>query len=259
MRAAGPAGTIRKPSGLKPQAGAAKPKASFTDAAIKARLARDTQNAARRGGIHKHQGIAGKIYESQLRGTMQRGKGAALPRDVQWALQNARSRKRPDGSLRFESAKANNIMRGSRPSYGAPVGGSRSRITGGSVASTVRASTTASGTARARARVAQSAKLDPFQRSEAASAKRRYGVHSTISNPGRRSTRSPRVTTSTGSRVAVTGRSKSQISSDYQRRISNLGSSSSRRSTITRTTVGTQFGLFGSTRISNYKVSRRRD
>jgi hypothetical protein len=102
------------------------------------------------------------------------------------------------------------------------------------------------------------AKLDAFQRSEAKYAKRKYGVRSTVTNPGRKSRRAPRVTTSTGGRIAVTGRSRSQIRSTYRAKIADLGSAASRSNNIKATVTGTQGGLFGvGTTLKRYKAGKR--
>lgn len=160
-----------------------------------------------------------EIYAAQLDGRMARGKGAELPGKVRHQLQNARTRQRPDGSLRFESARTNNIMRGSRPSYGAPVKAESKRIQSASrILTTVRSRGSNKTNARGRSKVIAKAKMDPMQRSEAAYQKRKHGVHSTIKNPGRPSLRAPRRTTTTGARIAVRG-SRAATQKAYRARI----------------------------------------
>ena len=102
-------------------------------------------------------------------------------------------------------------------------------------------------------------KLDPMQRSEAKAAKRRYGVHSTIANPGKKSRRAPRVTAASGARVAVTGRSRGEIKAAQKARIATMGSAASRRNNIKVTVTGTQGGLFGKgTTLKRYKAGKRK-
>lgn len=86
-----------------------------------------------------------------------------------------------------------------------------------------RATTAVPGSAKnSAALVAKSIKASSIQRSEAASAKRTFGVRSTISNPGRRSMNLPRQASSTGARVAVSGRTKKQAGLAQSARINRF-------------------------------------
>lgn len=170
--------------------------------AIKARRERygkgPGSKVTRTGAPHK----AAEIYDAQLRGQIPKQRGALLP-GMKAAGQRARNA---------------NVVRGAKPKVGAPKGGTGSRIKAKSTRAGAVAAPT-SPNARQRARAAAKIKLSPMQRSEAKYAKRKYGVSSTVSNPGRPSIRMPRKTTSTGARIAVRG-NKAATSSAYKQRIS---------------------------------------
>lgn len=96
-------------------------------------------------------------------------------------------------------------------------------------------------------------KLDAMQRSEAAYAKRKYGVRSTVSNPGRRSRRGKMTTTSSGARVMSTGRTRSQAGAAQSRKtrrlLTDMNPSGSR---LRRQKKLPQLNIFGGADIGTY-------
>lgn len=109
-------------------------------------------------------------------------------------------------------------------------------------------------------------RLSAFQQSDARYAKRKYGVHSTISNPGRKSQRSPRRALQTGERVPITGRTRKQIQRSYAKTITNklfdnynrgLTRNAGPKLRIRKQPLYDQFSLFGGSKtVSRTKATR---
>lgn len=111
-------------------------------------------------------------------------------------------------------------------------------------------------------------KLNAFQRSDARYAKRKYGVHSTISDPGRKSQRSPRRTLQSGQRVAITGRTRKQVRQSYAKTVTNklfdnynrgLTRNAGPKLRIRKQALYDQFSVFGGSKtVSRSRVTRPR-
>jgi len=206
----------------------------FDQTAIQRRRNRVIEADKRRGGISNNATIeARNIYDAQLRGQLPKQRGALLP-GMKAAGQRARNA---------------NVVRGAKPKVGAPKGGAGAQIRargkrGGQLAAPSGPSM------RQRLRAAAKVKLSPMQRSEAKYAKRKYGVSSTVSNPGRPSMRLPRRTTSGGARIAVRG-NKAATTRAYKQRVSaTLGN--------TRKTDMATMGIGGGLRkLSNPRIRKQ--
>jgi hypothetical protein len=111
-------------------------------------------------------------------------------------------------------------------------------------------------------------KLSAFQRSDAKYAKRKYGVRSTISSPGRKSQRSPRRALQSGQRVPITGRTRKQVQRAYAKTVTNklfdnynrgLTRNAGPKLRIAKQPLYDQFSVFGgSGTVSRTQVTRAR-
>lgn len=240
--------------GMRPRAASVRLRpASFDNATITKRRERVFEsNRRNRGGLSSNKSErASRVYGSQLVGKEPRGRGAGVPSDVRRA---AAAEKRAN-QLRLAKV-------------GAAKGGQKLRTRTAARGGVVKSGQSAGASLRTARRKAQSVKLDAFQRSEAKYAKRKYGVRSTISNPGRKSRNAPKRTLQSGARVAITGRTRKQAGAAYRRRVTtglfdnysrNLTRTPSGNIRITRTALYNQYSLFGGSQtVRRTRVSRQR-
>lgn len=239
--------------GMKPRAASVRLRpAGFDTATITKRQDRVFRsNQLKRGGLSSNKSErASKVYGSQLSGRQPRGRGAGVPEDIRRA---ATAEKRAN---RLRLAKV-----------GAAKGGEKLITRLNARSGVVKSDRSAGASLRTARRKALSVKLDAMQRSEAKYAKRKYGVHSTITNPGRRSQRSPRRTLQSGQRVAITGRTTGQIQRSYARDVTNklfdnynrgLTRNLGPKVRITKQPLYNQYSVFGGSQtVSRTRVTRR--
>ena len=238
--------------GMKPQAASVRLRPpAFDNAAINRRRERVFEsNRRNRGGLSSTKSErASKIYGSQLMGREPRGRGAGVPLDLRRAA---------------AAEKRANQLKTSK--VGAAKGGQKLRARLKTRSGVIKSNKSAGASLRIAKRKAQSIKLDAFQRSEARYAKRKYGVRSTISNPGRKSQRSPRRALQTGERVPITGRTRKQIQRSYAKTITNklfdnynrgLTRNAGPKLRIRKQPLYDQFSLFGGSKTMSRTTATR--
>lgn len=193
-------------------------------------------------------GVRAKDFFSRKAGGVE--KFNALPRDQKEASARSALTKPP----RYSTQRPNRNKPGRFNELGQDrVRATKARLAAQQAAAKPAATPAATPKPAARPAAPKSFKLDAMQRSEAAYAKRKYGVRSTISNPGRRSRRGRMVTTSSGARVMTTGRTRSQAGASQARRtrrlLTDMNSSGSR---VRRVKKLPQMNVFGGADVGTY-------
>lgn len=225
IKAAGPRGTVRKSAGLRP--GAIKPKRKAAKTGPSSRDVRVDNKlkelAKVSPGVSKviteglrpftPKNVNGVVVAARLERMNKEGRLSGLDGRQMRRVQNVFNRGKFTASVAPQSYARQESIR-------LAVKNLSERFDGGNPVAKVKPARSSAAKPSKPAQASKpSAKLDPMQRSESAYQKRKYGVHSTISNPGRPSRRAPRRTSATGSRVAVRG-SSAATKKAYRSRVS---------------------------------------
>jgi hypothetical protein len=208
---------------------------------IAGRINNVVNNTSRRTGVKAlntmEAGVRAKSFFARTAGGV--GKYNALPRDQKEASARASLAKPP----KYSTQKPNR----NKPSKYNQLGQNMARAK--ALQSKPAATLTPAAPARPAAPsrpVVTGPKLSSAQRSQATAMRRKYGESSTVARPGRRSQRASRVPTSSGQRLAATGRNRAQAGAAQVRRAKQVLPTSYSGRRLRRVKVGPpQLNIFG--------------